>query len=188
MDFSTLKGLTIPQGIVTKITNASGVVLWQCKETAKYTNKVPTSIDTDGSVYNGVGYKDNYRLSSSGGVSGTQQAGSVVVGFISWKYTDAIRIKGAVWLRDQIATGHFYINFYDSSKTFLRGVSSSNYASNANHISIEYDETSGVTTFRIINPDATTGLTQAIKNAAFFRINAYGNGADLIITVNEEIN
>lgn len=31
MDFSTLKGLTIPEGIVTKITNASGAVLWALK-------------------------------------------------------------------------------------------------------------------------------------------------------------
>ena len=32
----------------------------------KYTNQVPTSIDTDGSVFNGVGYVGRTRLSSSG--------------------------------------------------------------------------------------------------------------------------
>ena len=37
--------------------------------TANFTNQVPISTDTDGSIFNGVGYKDNVRLSSSGGIS-----------------------------------------------------------------------------------------------------------------------
>lgn len=37
IDFSTLKGLTIPEGVVTKITDASGVVLWSANTTAKVT-------------------------------------------------------------------------------------------------------------------------------------------------------
>ena len=37
MDFSALKGLTIPEGVVTQITDASGVVLWSAKRTAKVT-------------------------------------------------------------------------------------------------------------------------------------------------------
>ena len=35
MIFSTLKGLTIPEGVVTKITDASGAVLWSANTTAK---------------------------------------------------------------------------------------------------------------------------------------------------------
>ena len=31
-----------------------------------YTNLVPTSINSDGSIFNGTGYKDGYRLNSSG--------------------------------------------------------------------------------------------------------------------------
>ena len=153
----------------------------------KYTNKVSTSIDTDGSVFNSVGYKDDYRLGSDGTVSSSKQTGSTVIGFVSCAYTDTIRIKGAVWLRDQISTGHFYIHFYDSTKTRLNGFSCANYSNYSNHISITYDESSGITTFKIIDPNATTGLTQSIKTASFFRINAYGKGADLIVTVNEEI-
>lgn len=34
IDFSTLKGLTIPEGVVTQIADASGVVLWSAKRTA----------------------------------------------------------------------------------------------------------------------------------------------------------
>lgn len=34
MDFATLQGLTIPEGVVTKITDASGAVLWSAKRNA----------------------------------------------------------------------------------------------------------------------------------------------------------
>lgn len=37
IDFSTLKGLTIPEGVVTQIADASGVVLWSAKRSAKVT-------------------------------------------------------------------------------------------------------------------------------------------------------
>lgn len=37
MDFSTLQGVTIPEGVVTKITNASGAVLWSAKRSATVT-------------------------------------------------------------------------------------------------------------------------------------------------------
>ena len=37
IDFSTLKGLTIPEGAVTKITDASGRVLWAAVSKAKIT-------------------------------------------------------------------------------------------------------------------------------------------------------
>lgn len=151
------------------------------------TNLVPTSIDTDGSIYNNTGYKENARLSSSGGVSGTAQAGSVVTGFIQFTPKDVIRIKGARWLGFTADEGHYYVNFYDSSKTFINNgsVPSSAYEDNyTNALSIVYDEVTGVTTFDI-NESATFATT--IASAAYFRINAYGSGADLIVTVNEEI-
>lgn len=185
MDFSKVTAITIPEGVVTKIVSG-GKTLWQ-KVTETFKNWVSFSVDTDGTVFNGVGYKNNYRLSSSGSVSGSQQSGSTVIGFVPCKYTDVIRIKGAVWLRDQISTGHYYIHFYDSSKKLLGGLACADYGAYANHISITYDSASGVTTFKIINPNATTGLTQSIKNASYFRLNAYGNGANLIVTVNEEV-
>jgi hypothetical protein len=34
IDFSTLQGLTIPEGVVSQITDASGVVLWSAKRNA----------------------------------------------------------------------------------------------------------------------------------------------------------
>lgn len=157
-----------------------------------YTNLVPTSTDTDGSIYNGTGYKDNTRLNSSGGVSGSAQNGSVVTGFIPFKNTDVIRIKGAEWLDATTNhTGHYYINLYDSNKVFIaRGcMSSQAYQTDySTQVSATYDSTTGVTTFSIINPTGDTGnFRLAAQKAAYFRINAYGKGSDLIITVNQEI-
>jgi hypothetical protein len=37
INFSTLKGLTIPEGVVTQITDASGSVLWSAKRNAVVT-------------------------------------------------------------------------------------------------------------------------------------------------------
>ena len=157
------------------------------EEPVEMVNQVPISTDTDGSIYNGTGYKDNARLSSSGSVSSSAQTGSVVTGFIPVTATDVIRIKGATWLGLTTEEhGHYYIAFYDSSKTLLaQSVPTSAYEySYTTALSITYDETTGVTTF-----DVNEGSTFAtnIANAAYFRINAYGSGADLIVTVNQEI-
>ncbi len=37
IDFSTLKGITIPEGVVKQITDASGAVLWSSKKLARVT-------------------------------------------------------------------------------------------------------------------------------------------------------
>lgn len=79
-------------------------------------NLVPTSIDTDNSVFNGTGYKDGYRLSSSGGISA--QTGCTVTGFIEFSTSKILQIQG-VTMTDKDATGTYrnnsYINFYDAS-------------------------------------------------------------------------
>ena len=146
-----------------------------------------------GSLYNGCGYKDNARLSSSGGVSGSAQENSVVVGFMPFKNTDVIRMKGAEWLGATAKyQGHYYFSLYDSSKSFIPDawVSSESFAGGtlSSQISVTYDETTGVTTFQIIDLTGTAGgFSKSAKSASYFRINAYGKGADLIITINQEI-
>jgi hypothetical protein len=159
---------------------------------APIVNLVPTSTDADGSVYNGTGYKDNARLSSSGGVSGTAQNGSVVTGFIPYAFGDVIRIKGAVWLGNTASKGgHWYLNFYNSSKSLLDNgaTNEESYTKGTfnGHLTVAYDAATGVTTFSLDDTSLETGLTQVLKSASFFRINAYGKGADLIVTVNQEI-
>lgn len=77
-------------------------------------NLVPSSIDTDGSVYNGTGYKSGYRLNSSASV--VESAGSIVSGFIPYS-GEVIQVCGA----NDSAAGYSgnYLNLYDSNFNLL---------------------------------------------------------------------
>ena len=186
MDFRTLKKLTI-DGVELKKLLINVIEVWR-----GFTNQVPISTDTDGSIYNGVGYKENVRLSSSGGISGSAQNGSVTTGFIPW-YGDTtiLRLKGVEWLNAQSQYGgHYYVVFYDANKKSRSG--DNDYVnSGATHIShiltITRDE-NGVETF-VFNKDygTTNSLLQWVRSASYIRITARGKGADMIVTINEEI-
>lgn len=149
-----------------------------------YKNLVPESTDTDGSIYNGTGYKDNARLSSSGGVSSSAQTGSVVTGFMPYKQPGVVRIKGATWKGISAGEGHYYINAYNASKAFLAGVAASDTL--ASTIAL-YDPETGVTTFDFSRASANNETRLTFSQASFIRINAKGKGADLIVTVDQEI-
>lgn len=160
------------------------------EEPVETVNLVPTSTDTDGSVYNGTGYKDDVRLSSSGGVSSSAQAGSVTTGFMPWQSRGVIRIKGATFPYD--STKHYYISFYNADKTLVNANTyySDDYFSDGNPDLIKsYDETTGVTTIDTspIGDPSSNPRNAGPVNAAYFRMTLLGKGADLIVTVNQEI-
>lgn len=75
-----------------------------------YTNLVPTSIDTDGSIYNGTGYQEGYRLNSSGVPA--ELAGAVHSGYIPYN-GEVIRVYGAT--NSSAGYSGNYIRFVDSS-------------------------------------------------------------------------
>ena len=117
------------------------------EQPAAMVNLVPTSTDTDGSIYNGVGYKENVRLSSSGGMSSSSQNGSVTTGFMPYTALGIIRIKGATLPIS--SAEHYYVHFYDANKNFLYGADDNTIHSGSgasSYIKHEYDEASGVTT------------------------------------------
>ena len=185
--FNNAKTVTFAGKAVAKL-ELAGKKIW---EAIRFTNQVPISTDTDGSIFNGCGYKENVRLSSSGGISGSAQNGSVTTGFIPFPDGDKtiIRMKGVVW---KTATadgyGHYYINFYDSSKKFLHYTSSETHASAAHILTVTRDA-NGVETveFSQTYGDSNTNLNNIRNKAKYIRINAYGKGADFIVTINEEI-
>lgn len=194
MDFSTLKKLTIGD-IELKQLFIDGIQVWKA---SSYKNLVTNSPDVDGKPYNGVGYKEGVRLSSGGSVSGNGQAGSVTTGFMEYTYSAPfiIRMKGATWLGESAANSgtHWYVNVYKNDKTFIYGMASSALGTSGNgggfgsQVQVSYDASSGITTFDFTKSDTSMGaMASAIKSGGFIRINAKGNGQDLIITVNEEI-
>ncbi len=190
MDFANLKSLTIPEGEVSEI-SVDGVMIWK----GGGTNQVPISTDTDGSIFNGTGYIENRRLSSSGGLSGSAQNGSVTTGFIAFPNDDGthgdrnvIRMKGVEWLNATANhQGHYYVNFYDSSKKFLDYFAAAEAGSYAHIITVTRD-TNGIETISFNTEYGTSNVKlQYIRQASFIRITAYGKGADMIVTINEEI-
>ena len=190
IDFTGVKAITIPEGAVKQITRKSdGVVLWKA---ITYKNWVPVSTDTDGSIFNGVGYKENVRLSSSGGISGSAQSGSVTTGFIPW-YGDTtyLRMKGVEWLNANVpgTSNHYYVNCYDSSKKFLDYFAAAEYRDGRfNHIVTVTRDANGIETIKFSETYGTTNAKlQYFRKAAFIRITAAGKGANMIVTINEEI-
>ena len=63
--------------------------------TPLFKNWLPLAIDSDGSIFNGVGYKDGYRLNTAGAVIQDTSGTVSVTGFIPCKLGDIVRIKGA---------------------------------------------------------------------------------------------
>jgi hypothetical protein len=79
MNFSTLKGVEIPNGVVQNI-KVNGSLLWKkSPEAPKYTDLVPTAKATDGSILDGIGYRRGVHYSSATFVS---SSAFTAIGFI----------------------------------------------------------------------------------------------------------
>ncbi len=138
-----------------------------------YTNAIPTSIGTDSTVFNSVGYKLDTRLNSSGGEA--ERVGCGVTGFIPAKAGDVIRLKNCELKHS--GTSYDYIGMYTSSF----GVVTSKYPS------VMVDNWDGQ--FVVDDNDNVTQFTVPNNSGiAYIRISASGIDSDAVITVNEEIN
>jgi Ni/Co efflux regulator RcnB len=84
--------------------------------TGTYTNLVRTSKNADGSIYNGTGYQNGYRLNSSG--TTTESATAVNCGFIPYS-GQVIRVWGT-FVNNPANSGN-YIGLYDENhqKTYV---------------------------------------------------------------------
>ena len=195
IDFSTVKKITIPEGVVKKIVCA-GVTLWK-----SFTNQVRNSIGSDKQPFNGgLGYWNGQELSGS---SGSQRTGTnyTCTGFIPVKQGDTIRIKGCNWYSTKATN---YIVAYTSSFGHWGTTSSAgghyyNTTNNPNQKTIEnafqggiFDIQSDVSTI-VVGAGNNAGAGSGFENIAYIRISVRGDGsgkvdgADLIVTVNEEI-
>lgn len=153
-------------------------------------NRVPLSIDIDGSIYNGCGYIENYRLESSGGIAGKDNI--ISTGYIPYTAGDVIRLYGVSWTPAfncyTYADRFCYISFYDKNFSILGSVNVDNLKQNTSrgicgtdesaHTIIE-DPINCMTEFHISFTDSS-----AIK---YFRINGCGRPENMIVTINEPI-
>lgn len=143
-----------------------------------YTNQVPISTDADGSVYNGTGYKDRYRINSSG--AAVALSGFTATGFIPFTKGQTIRIGG-----EGITFGEYgcLIMFYDLNKTALidRGIGYQ-HVGNTAYGTWTTEETSVFCLDPVYNYPNTLTTEQG-----YIRVSAKGNGANLIVTLDERI-
>ena len=85
-----------------------------------FTNQIPISIDSSGAVYNGVGYKAGYRLSTSSG-NESAASGMTVTGFISVPSAATIRIKGIDLTSGNSTMAWYGTDFKFKSGTYCNG-------------------------------------------------------------------
>lgn len=161
--------------------------------TASYTNQIPISTDTDGSIFNGTGYKASARCSSDGSISditsGTNPA--FVTGFIPCKQGDIIRLKncyihahGTNAAYEAIYGNGAYglrSGLYNSSKAKIAVFSWGNLSQGNDQEYISYVQNG--------NDYKLTEFSIAYANTAYIRLTLATDGdpANAIVTVNEEI-
>ena len=141
------------------------------------TNQVSISTDSSGNIYNTTGYKDNYRINSSGEESA--MSGFAVTGYIPFTKGQTIRLSG-----DGISFGEYgcMMYFYDDTKTVISGKGVPyNQVGNAN-VGTWADESNTVITY-------TPSVNYPTKNTTngYFRISAKGLGSNMVITLDEPI-
>lgn len=182
MDFSKFKKLTIG-GVELKQLFINGVQVWK----AGYKNWVKYSTESDGvTIYNGgLGYKNGYRV-RSGGAEGATTGGSCT-GFIPVKGGDVVRFSGwdmaaqnnenAVNVSNsefenigQFAGAGEYGIFADAYKAYSRS-------------SMVLEKT-GI--WKWVVPPAASGVAH-IRVSGLTNPSYVGSYADMIVTINEEI-
>ena len=142
-----------------------------------YTNQIPISTDTDGSIYNEVGYSTG-RLSSDGTV--TSDGAMSVTGFIPCKMLDTVRLRGVNFNKNSNTFSTHRIMFYDSSKKFLSGALVQ--GEKVNNLAAVWNDEGDLIQFTVNEYYGGQG-----DNYAYFRIcgDVFDNYP--IITVNEPI-
>ncbi len=160
----------------------------------EFTNRLPLSVDTDGTVYNDKGYLEDSRVNSSGGV--VSATGIAVTGFIPIGYGSASSARGeqVIYLQGIEAlpeNTNIRIAFYAADKTYIvsQGIAawktpSTDSGSSANVYTVDADGY-----IDSIDISGYTGYLYVVqsKETAFFRICLPGIDNESIITVNEEI-
>jgi hypothetical protein len=176
MDFSTIKAITIPEGVVKKISIGNNII-WE--EPSSYKNWVPYSINTDGSIFNGTGWIGKTRLSSSGATKSADYASTT--GYIPAKAGDVVRIAGTGWLDSNYLSTN-YVCTYDSDFNFIAAVNcggvygGGTVSGDLNVAVVTLKDTSTIAYIRVSSSDASGNP-----------VGVDGPGDNLIVTINEEI-
>ena len=169
---------TIRIGNVTGIIGITAVAV--VDSVADYTNQVLTSIDTDGTIYNGTGYQEGYRFKSD--ASTAAQAGAINSGYIAYN-DEVIRAYGTT--NGTVGYSGNYLVLYDSNFNKITQYSFSSMAA--------YGATWTVLNGKYmltVEPDAITlsAIKENLLAAAYIRCGfAVCTSENFIVTLDEEI-
>lgn len=182
-DFSGVKAIAVPEGDVIRI-ELGDTLLWKREPV----NVVPQSIDTDGSIYEGTGYLEGYRVSSSGALKA--QTNTVTTGFIAATPAHKIRMSGITW--EKPGAGIYnYIIFYDSNFKLLQTMNVTNTDTNFSNLgagSVVETDKSKHSVVKDANGVYTFNLTyKSGASYAYIRLSVTGKGSDMFVTLNEDI-
>lgn len=163
MIFSNVKNIAIPEGNVVKITQGNNV-LWQKEEAEKIINLIDT-----------VGYENSKRLSTSSG-SVKDQSGMFITGLIeAGEVGDVYRTSGIKFIDANKMGG---IWFYKEDSTFWTYID----LPSAGSYNVKFG-----TAVLDSNGNLTITVTNTTSAAKKWRLCAYGSGANLLLTKNQEI-
>ena len=147
-------------------------------------NLVPSSTNSDGSIYNGTGYKEGYRMNSSG--AETAVATSAVTGFIPCTNADTVRVTGLPYGPSTLCGVMGYISCFDAKFAKVASVSMETLYGNTTAEGITMSNSDGKYT-----KDSVTTLTfgGVAGTMAYIRVSASLDagkgvqaGSDLIVT------
>jgi hypothetical protein len=171
MDGIDITSTAYSNGVITinSVTGNIAISAYASLEAVSYINVLPISTDTDGTIYNSKGWKENTYI--SGGNAATKN-GTFASGFIPCTGKDKIYFKNVTIRNGQ--DGH-RIWFYDSNKTSIGGTKTNNTAFNG--FTWDANDVLSVFTVPAANP---TGI-------AFIRFCCEYIGDDSIVTKNEPI-
>lgn len=170
---------------VIAIPNVTGdleIAVTAVKSAPSYTNQIPISTDTDGSIYNSVGYMLNMRLPTNG--VPTAADGCLVTGFIPFSVGDTIRVNKFCAVASQGSNAKVY--FYKADHTKIAATSAYQLSHGGTYVFAQPLTWAPGNTIH----DSGTGNTADISEAAYFRLSIGGYNdvaADIICTINEEI-
>lgn len=149
------------EGVI-NIPTVSGVIVIQiaAAEIPSYTNQIPISKDASGNVFNGTGYKEGYRLNSSG--AEVAVSGYVVTGFMPFtlgqqilfdKFSGTETSNGGLCFCD---ANHTVLGYIRVNRLISEGILTAGQ-------SLDYTPPASI-------HDGGSGTMKSIENAAYLRI------------------
>jgi hypothetical protein len=151
------------------------------------TNRVPFSINADGSIYNdGKGYKDGYRVRSGGAEA--EQSNAACTGFIKVSAGDIVRFSGMPWFENRDTSAADALNVADAAFTNLGQFTMGQGARYGIFQSAAYKDYAAASVIEE-TPGVWKWVVPEGAGIAYIRITAWDNttkktGKDMVVTIN----